>query len=105
MGTRRTIRSDLIVLHTLGSSDQGSLLGSRFCIALNDLLTFFEQSLHPRAILSTRCGFQVTANLFNALCVNTRLLQMRLEGSAQVIGFSSLCHLRQRFEQLSLGTV
>ena len=48
---------------------------------------------------------ELAERLLDALQVAARLLEVLLEGRTQLVVMRSLCHLRQRVDQLRLGAV
>src|SRR5205823_7983772 len=53
-----SIRSDFVMLHSLGGADQCRIHHCPFKIFVHDFATFFDQTLHPHALCSLRALVQ-----------------------------------------------
>jgi hypothetical protein len=74
-------------------------------LRLNHLFTLGDEALHPLADLGRGADADLAERLLDALQVPFRLLEVGLEGLAELVVMRRLCHLRQRCDQLRLRAV
>ncbi len=95
---------DLVVLHSLGGSDQCCLLRILAPLGIEHLGTFRNHPLHSYALLSLGGDVQFLADLLDPLRVGAGLFQVLLERIAQR-AVAGLRHLRQGLNDLVFCTV
>src|SRR3546814_11075942 len=97
---KRALAGNLVVLDLLGRHDQRGVQNLRRLDLLHDLPSLFDQPLHGFARIAARADIELLKDLFQALDLRPRLLEMMLYARLQFWISGRLRHTRQGPDQL-----
>ncbi len=104
-GDERAVRRHLVVFGALPGGYQARVHGRLVEVFLHDRLAFFDDAGNALAVLAARLLAERFEHLLQAFDLAAGLLEVRLEGIAEISRGGGLREFRQRLGQLFLGIV